>query len=288
MSLCDFSFLECSYNPDDIKFETVCDQLNRFGFVMINENVSNNVTIWMQSLSIIMLREDSSVDTFAVTGLGFIASEEVVDELGADYDDDLGLYVCTDDCSLRSLFVLESEMFGQFSALDTKYVATMSNSTVKPLGINHFSGIVYDCSDPSVLEHYYKLGFSLQKESDDYYTLLSKNKRMTVMCNRNNSDRKIKTVICDTDDIFYVSAYCAVNNVETKNYDLSYITEDMFGDYTYKVVGYNCLAYGNQNSYSIEKLAKNIAPELDLLFRMRRQHANINERVFLKHFEDEV
>jgi hypothetical protein len=289
MSNADFSFVECSYNPLDVTYDDVHDKLTEYGFTKINDNIAGTVSVWMQNLSIITLRESSCVNKFAVTGLGFISDNTTIDAMGAEYDEDIAMYVCEDGCALRTILVSEDDMHAQFGELDSKYSAINAlNDTANNCGITHISGIVYNCSAENVLDYYYSLGFTLQKDSDDYYTLLSKNKRLTLLCNKHSNDSHVKTVICETDNIFYTVAFCSAHNVETKSYDLNYITNDMFGEHTFKVVGYNCLAHGNKNSYSIEKLAKNVAPDLDILFRMRRQYSAISEENLLKHFEDEI
>lgn len=286
----DFSFIECSYNPLDISYDDVNSSLNRLGFVLVNTNITGNVSVWMQNLCIMLLRQDQCAPTFAVSGLGFLCSDNtIIDTLGAEYDDDTGMYVCQDGCALRTLLVTEDESFTQFGSLESDYITAVTiNKNVKYSGITHISGIVYDCADESVLNHYYELGFELQKESDDYYTLLSQNKRLTILCNKHKMKKHINTVICETEDVFYTTAFFTNLKMELKKYDLSYIQDDMFGDVTHKIIGYNCLAHGTKNNHSVENMVNGIAPNLNVLFRMRKQHANINEEVFLKHFEDNV
>ena len=50
-----------------------------------------------------------------------------------------------------------------------------------------------------------------------------------------------------------------------------------FGKLAHKITGYNCRAFGNQSSYSIENYVPAKELNVDIIFRTRKQYLKIQE-----------
>ena len=98
------------------------------------------------------------------------------------------------------------------------------------------------------------------------------------------SDGNVPSIICDTDDVFTTTANYVSNGVELRKFDNDRDLD--FGDLNHKIRGYNCNAVGNENSYTIENLIPNAAPNLDIIFRQRKQYLNISESTLDTYYAD--
>ena len=154
---------------------------------------------------------------------------------------------------------------------------TEANSRSNPEnGLNYVSGIVYNSTDARMRDFYQELGFRFTKTGDNYYTFMSANNRFSIMMDLQNNDGKVPSIICDTDDVFKTTANYVANKVPLKKFKIEPAKLE-FGEMNHKIVGYNCNGDGNENSYTIENLIPNAAPNLDIIFRQRKQYLNISE-----------
>lgn len=274
----DFSFIEYSYNPNQVSADQIRSQLFNLGFVHRTQHRNNRVGFWVQHHCIILLRETDSVGTPTVTGLGFITeSDEFLPTIFRDPDSDISCKHLPNN--LRLLFVPADQMIN----LMTENFETVDPGQHKMSGLKYISSIMLDIDAESeaVLK---ELGFTNSKSSDNFRSIVSKNKRLSLIVNENFPDTK-RTLYIDTDDLFYSAACLALTALEDKQITVTDIPPG-FGNLAHKIKGYQCLAVGNSNSYSIEKFYPNALPNTDIILRMRRQYININEEALLTYYND--
>jgi len=269
----DYSFLEYSYNPELIQQETVEKRLNTLGFTKRTRNTSGAVTVWTQNLCILVLKEVQT-DLSGITGIGFNAKQDVIDKIGAMPDkDDTGMYVIDNCAGLRTLLMSEDDFKDLRKSLNyTEQNATGGNEN----GLGYVSGIIYNCTDARMRDFYQEIGFRFTKTGDRYYTFMSANNRFSILMDMQKNDGKVPSIICDTDDVFNTTANFVSNKVPLKQFDINPNDLD-FGEMNHRIMGYNCNADGNDNSYTIENLIPEAAPNLDIIFRQRKQYLNISE-----------
>jgi hypothetical protein len=126
------------------------------------------------------------------------------------------------------------------------------------------------------------MGFKFSSSSDTYNMLTSENNRFTILVNKSNISRNMPTLICETHDVWHTTSACAFANIELKKFDKP--EKLNYGTMNHKIVGYNCIAVGTENSYSIENLIPNALPGMDLIFRMRKQYLSIKEDSLRQHY----
>lgn len=282
MTSADFSFVECSFDPNVCDRELVHVNLCNMGFSQYKVSLDLTVSVWIQNLAVIMLTEVNDESLFEVSGLGFITTPLLIQQLDAQRCPNTGMYVINNECNLRTWLVAEEDIFSDRNFIESNFITDLKQKT-STSGIDYFSGLMFTHNGTAELDFYKTLNFTVLSESTGYYTLQSDNKRFTLVCSEKDIDT---TAICETKDIFYTAAFCANNNIRTSIYNQQ-LAENQFGSLTYKIKGYDCLAHGSMNSFSIEKLAKDIAPNLNIIFRMRQQYAVIDETMFKRHFEND-
>ena len=54
----------------------------------------------------------------------------------------------------------------------------------------------------------------------------------------------------------------------------------------YKIRAYNCRAWGNEQSYTIENFIK-VTPNIDIIYRQRNQYLHIQESTIDSYYESE-
>ena len=277
----EYTFLEYTYNSKHTNSKHISNCLFRMGFVERSVHISGKVAFWTQKNVIILLRDSESVSTPGFSGLGFIGNpEEYFANLKPLFDAEIDMWVITSDSGMRYI-ILDSESFTISSANLPNY-HVIDNAVYPDCGFNFISGIRINNAEYNDKEILYGLGFKDTKSSDNYDTLVSNNNRFTVLCKKNDKS-EIKTVILDTDDIFASTASLTVNNVEMKHFDID--TDDLdFGKMNHKIVGYNLLAFGNSDSYTIENFIPNALPSADFVFRTRKQYLHITETTLDTHY----
>jgi len=278
----DFGFLEYSFNPDNTSYESVFGKLSQLGFVNRAKHRSGYVTVWTQNNSILMIRETFSIDQPELTGLGFLATPQEIQQLGCQHDPETDLWVKMNNAGLRSLFIDTSTFTLDASSLIN--YETVNNKSYSNPGLKIITGIKYNCCDPKMMNFYQSIGFKFTRSTEQYDTLVSSNNRFTILCSKTQDDKKIRTVIADTDDVFHTTGAMIVAGIDLKKFN----TDDQelnFGSLNHKITGYNCLAFGNKESYTIENFIPDAAPGLDVIFRTRKQYLHITGNTLDTHYE---
>lgn len=269
-----FSFLEYTYNPLVDDEEVIFSSLNKLGFVQRNIHASLLYSMWTQNQCIIGLRKNLSIDKSKITGIGLTSNDFTFDEFAVRYDHECSMNVIDGHNGLRLILLDEENISNMidfnYSVVDKKHYETT--------GLEYFSGLVYNNYDESTLNFFTKIGFKPTKQSDTYHTLVSSNNRFSIMLNKTKSNNEINNIITDTHDVFKTTSCMAVTGATLKDFDLT-TSADLGQDLNFKIVGYNCAAVGNKESFSIENCVDNALPSMNLIFRMRKQYLNINEQL---------
>lgn len=264
----EFSFLEYTYNPKQCP-ETP-ESLRRLGFSCRADN-NNSTSVWKQNYSIIFLRSNTDFNGARVTGLGFITPKNVISDLGAKKDPGLNFHVTEDPGGLRIILVDEKEETNLY-----KLGFVKKDSIIRPdIGISYISGITYNYFDNEKINFYSRLGFRITKSGQQYSQLTTSDNRFTIISNRDEQNKRVQNVICETTDIFSTTAKGVVNKIQFKDFNLPDNLD--YGSITHKIYGYNCLPFGNQNGYTIENFIPNALPNTDMILKMRKKKFDIME-----------
>lgn len=279
----DFSFIEYSFDPTVTNRETIHTNLNKMGFIHRSQHNSAPVGFWSQNQSIILLREIEDGLEPRISGIGFniplTTLELIADSLSLENSNAFSITMSN---SLRILFVPEdwTEMF-----LTNDYTLIDKNR-YNTTGLENFTGIIINDSGSEVIEYFETIGFKLSKESDRYQSLVSLNRRFTVVLDRSKSDGKVASVIADTNDVFKTTACFTVTNVPLRKFDIN--KEELnFGKLNHKIIGYNCLAIGNEEKFTIENFVDRAFGITDLIFRMRKQVLHVTEQTLKVYYNEQ-
>lgn len=274
-----FSFLEYSFDPYKSDPEDIYVALNKLGFVQRNSHMSGFYSMWTQNHAIILLRQSEEVKNFCVTGLGVLLSDEHIEKYNPVYDEECSMHVMQDPSGLRILAMPEKKL----SNMIAHGYQVVDKRLYESPGIEYFSGLIYNINNPETISFYQDLGFRITKSSEKYSTLMSENNRFTLLLSKEESDNIVDTVYADTDDVFKTTRCYTAAGFDLKEYNLSKENLNFGVALNHKIIGYNCAAFGNENSYSIENCVKEPLPNLDFIFRTRKQYLHINEEVIEYH-----
>jgi hypothetical protein len=272
MKQVDYSFLEYTYNPEQLPTNIIEQRLKKLGFTKRTRNTQGNVAIYTQNLCILLLKT-ADIQDAGLSGIGFICDKDVINNVNAQLDpDDTGMYIVDNYAGLRTLLMPEQD----FSDLRKSLQNIEKTTTSDEGGLTYVSGIIYNNTNARMRDFYQAIGFKFTRTGDRYFTFMSPNNRFTILMDTQNDDGKIPTIICDTNDVFITTANYVSNGVVLKKFDIPKQLE--FGALNHKIKGYNCNASGNENSYTIENLIPNAAPNLDIIYRQRKQYLHISEK----------
>ena len=59
----------------------------------------------------------------------------------------------------------------------------------------------------------------------------------------------------------------------------------MFKELNHKIKGYNCKAWGNENSHTIENFVPGVTKDIDLIVRQRSKYIHILEETVDSYYE---
>jgi hypothetical protein len=276
----EFSFIEYTYDPNISDPEEIQAGLNRLGFVHRSQHRSDKVGFWSQNQSIVLLRQDNTATMPKVSGLGFITAQGVIDSTPLTFDQQSNIYSTTAPNGLRILLVPEnyadSIMAYHYDAVDRKAYSTP--------GLINFSGAVISQLDPDTYSYFTSFGFKKTKDTDRYTTLVSANRRFSVIFDKAGTHSNVTAMVTETQDIFHTTACFTVTNVGTKHFEIN-DEQLVFDHMNHKLKGYNCLPSGSAQSYCIENFVPNAFGDTDLIFRMRKNFLHINEKALKVYYD---
>ncbi len=274
--MAEFSFIELTYDPFTTKKEVVYEYLNRLGFTHRSQHGMDFVGFWALRRCIIMLREDNTNLAPSVTGLGFIGDVDDITNLDAQLDPSSDFFKVKNPNGLDT-YIIQENQIGR--SLEMCY-NSVDSLTPSKKHLQHISGIKIIHNSPEMIAHYETVGFTVESDTEKYTTLLSPSKRFSILCAKHKSEKV--TVISDTEDVFQTTAYMIANGFDLPEFpdeeDLDFGTKLNF-----KINTYNCKAWGNENSYSIENMLE--SNTVDLIFRQRKNYLKIKEHTIDSYYE---
>jgi hypothetical protein len=266
------NFLVYAHND----YLTLTDELSTLGFREISNHTTSLNSFWHQNNCIIHT-QDRATGPQGLVGFGLVTSKDTIDMSGAQYDDTSGWYklICP-----QGLEIYLQTQTGIESTLSSKYV-TVANEVEVKTGPSKFSGLVINQTQPVDLAFYERLGFKTTS-SVDYTKLTSKN-HFTIMIDNKGLTEK-PTAIVECPELFRNVAGLVLTNFNLKQYNIDYSRQD-FGKLTHKIKGYNCVAHGNLESHTIEKMILDTPTGMNTILRQRKQKVHINEHTLDLHYD---
>jgi hypothetical protein len=229
---------------------------------------------------VVFLNETGITSTPCLTGIGFISDQDTINHFNASYDEDTDMFVSEDPTGLRILFCPVQSYKTNKSLMSDRYMVHEPDGLkIKENLLEYTSGALLHNYEETIVEFYKQLGFKITKHGESFVSMVSSNNRFTLMLSL--ISEFTPTVIFDTNDIFYTTAYLTNKFLPLRKYQTT--DNKKFGNLEYKINGYNCVAVGNQDSYSIENSAPHALPNLNAIFRMRKQFPHIQEHTILEH-----
>lgn len=271
----EYNFLEYSFNPVWLDPYTVEDRLADLGFTKRTSNADGSVCLYTQNLCIMLVRSCTSVTEPGITGIGLSSDIDTIRSTGAEYDEQTGTFLRKLGPSMRLLMVANNQ-FGNFGT-SVSNQTLLSNGDVRTNMLEYVSGAIVGDVDRYVKDFMQDdLGFKFTKSGDRYNVFMSPNNRFTLLMDKEKPNTPIRSVVCDTEDVFMSTACFVGNGFQPKKFNLDG-RKLKFGKMNHKIVGYNCLPIGDENSYTIENLIPDAAEGIDLIFRQRKQYLHIAE-----------
>lgn len=273
----DFSFIEYSYNSAETDLMEVERGLDKLGFACRAHHNSENTTLWTQGLCIILVRDTPNVDVAGISGIGFMSNQHTIEHFECEYDPTVEMYVTHDLGGNRILFFPDSsDNLGDM--LDGNYIINNLELNHKEVGFSSFSGLVINGLNRFQMDFYQELGFKFTKSADSFNTLVSKNNRFIVKVDKRSNSQGIKGLVIDCDDVFITTSKLHIGRLDLMKFEHK-SNYDAFGKHVHKIFGYNCVAVGNENSYSIENFCIDPLPGMDISFRSRKQFLDISDNL---------
>lgn len=271
----EYVFLEYTHNggPDYTNLES---SFSRLGFTKRSQHPAHQISMWIQNLFIVMLREDTESSHTGISGMGFIVDDQFAEQCVTEYDSYYDLYYLVDPNGIKNYLISKSMsgMISDFEDLDTSVKSTPE--------INYVSGLVYNDYSQALVDHYAQL-FGKQQHTEKYHTFTTKNNRFNLIFNKSACSNKITTVICETKNIFHSAGYFSVRDYDLKQYSVDLNNMDFDRGTMNKILGYGCAVFGSNKSHSIETMIHDKVLDLTLILRMREKFLNIPEESLEAH-----
>lgn len=280
--MANFSFLELSYDPSVMNTEAVSTGLEKIGFIHRSQHKMNAVGFWSHKECIFLVRKVDNGRTPYISGIGMLGTVEDITNLDAQFDRTSDFFKVSNNFGLDTYIIQENQIDpdieNSFFVVDTQ--------TPSKTAFNNFTGIKLSCFNEDVKNHYVSLGFSFNDISDNYGKLVSPNKKFTIMCFKDSCHvSSVPTLLIDTHDVFKATAFFTSTNCDIPTFEL--MGQPSMGKLEYKINAYNCKAWGNEESYTIENFLSNVFNGIDIIFRQRKQYLHIQETTLDSYYIDE-
>lgn len=277
----EFSFIEYSFNPASMSRDDVYTCLNKLGFTRNAVSGNDRHSFWRQTNTILMVTETAHVHSGEITGIGFVCDDETVEKLSLSFSESRSMYFMNDPCGLKN-YIVPLDYYQRNISKNYKKVSDWRGDS---LYLEYISGITYSDSSDELLKHYEQLGFRVTKLGKRYHQLTSSNNRFTIMADTSCQGGKVRNIITETMDAFATTAKCYANGLKTQKFEFD-PSELNFGSLNHMIAGYNCKAYGNAESYTIENFVPQPLKNMDLIFRMRKQFIEISEHTLEEYYDE--
>ena len=280
--MADYTFLEYSYNPlvSETSTDTITQRLKALGFNCQAIHNSHNHSLWTQRQVILSVRQ-SDVLMPGITGVGFNFSQSEIDSrcMGINFDANTDMYEGSDSQGLRILGMID-----EINLDDYNYSKPTKAPESKHSGMEYISGLIYN-SHSDIQEEWRDLGFKYHNSERN--SMVSSNNRLSVMLRNSIHEQRIPAIVVDTHDVFDTTVNLLCAGIDTLNVP---IEEELdFGDeLNFKIRAYNCIAIGNEKSYSIENFVPDALPGTDLIIRMRKRYMSLAEYPLEKFYAEDI
>jgi len=272
-----FAFLEYAYNPANTSTDDMVKYLTNLGFQCRRSHFTGRASIWVQGYCVLLLRNDLPVEKPGITGIGMLAGT-AADQVGTE-DFMTNMRIVLDPNGFRTLICVADDTFTEFMSDNYGEIETIISPGA---GLMKFTSIIYGGCTPELEQFYLDNGWAEKKHGSQYLILSDVTNKFSILFDRNGSSNAITAMIAETDDVFGTTRILAANSVRMRNYKNDPKTLD-FGELTHKIVGYSCIAHGNENKFSIEKCADEALPNTQLIFRMRKRMLTLDENILSQH-----
>lgn len=269
------SFIEFTYNGNLVSTLNVEQTLTKLGFVQRTRHIRGVSSIWTQNQCILFVTNNPQSRRYGITGLGFLCAVSDLESLNTVTEPNIDMQVLDDPGGLRFLFVTDRERFG-----GNRPVYEVVDTSPSKDFQQYYSGMLYGSTSKQTLENLSLMGFTTTKSGDHTISMVSENKRFTLIVDQ-RGNTGVRTVITDTDDVFKSTA-----GVVGAGFEFTEFTDvdvSQFGKLAHRIRGYNCMAYGSENSHGIENYLPKAYGATGQVYRMRKQYIHFNERVLLSY-----
>ena len=280
--MADYTFLEYSYNPAcaETSTDTITQRLKALGFNCQAIHNSHTHSLWTQRQVILSVRQ-SDVLMPGITGVGFNFSQSEIDSrcMGINFDINTDMYEASDSQGLRILGMID-----EINLDDYNYSKPQKSPESKQSGMEYISGFVYN-THSDIQEEWRDLGFKYHNSERN--SMVSSNNRLSVMLRNSIHEQRIPAIVVDTHDVFDTTVNLLCAGIDTIQVP---VEEDLnFGDeLNFKIRAYNCIAIGNEKSYSIENFVPDALPGTDLIIRMRKRYMSLAEYPLEKFYAEDI
>lgn len=273
----DFAFVHYSYDPDRVSPAYIHDRMTQLGFLETARHVNGEYSFWNQKNAIIMISMNDEYHT-GISGLGFTMLVDSIDRhhLEFMFDPQTDTYFTTDPLD-NIVTVMPDELDGNMYNFEVNMESALDHPGC---GINNITGVVYGSDVQTLWQYYQDLDFRVSKMNRR--SLVDAANRVEITC-ADPQDGKIRALVCDTPNVFATTSKLVTRDIEFKQFDLSDIELD-FQSLTHKIRGYNCMAVGNFNSYSVENFVPNALPGMDLIIRTRKKYNHISHDTLSRYY----
>lgn len=242
----------------------------------------NAVGFWNHKECIFLVRKIDNNKSPYISGIGMLGDINDIDVLGAEFDRTSDFFKVSTNFGLDTYIIQENQIDPD---IENSYMI-VDSTTPSLSAFNNFTGIKLSCFGALVKDHFVKLGFSFYDVSENYAKLISPNKKFTIMCLKDDCiNNNVPTVLVDTHDVFKATAFFTSTDLSIPKFDLE--NQSSFGKLDYKINAYNCKAWGNEDSYTIENFLNNVFEGLDIIFRQRKQYLHIQETTLDSYYINE-
>ncbi len=279
--MADYTFLEYSYNPSspETSPKLIEQRLNALGFNCQAVHDTNPHSLWTQRQVILSVRQ-ANILMPGITGVGFHFTQSEMDNRPLDifFNTETDMFESADSQGLRILGMPDELDLVEYHYTKPQAVPAKQN------GIEFVSGLVYN-SQPDILIEWSELGFKFQNSERN--SMVSANNRLSVMLRNSIHEQRIPAIVVDTHDVFDTTVNLLCAGIDTLKVP---IDEELdFGDdLNYKIRAYNCIAIGNENSYSIENFVPDALPGMDMIIRMRKRYMSLAEYPLDKFYAEDI
>ncbi|MDA8842081.1 hypothetical protein N9N08_00215 [bacterium] len=248
-------------------------QFLALGFNQVSVNKLNEISIWHNHNCIVMLKKGT---TNGISGIGFLTSPDIINKTRAKYDPESGWFKFGEGLEVY----LQSE--DRIPTIIKNEYQTISKNIGIKTGVDKFSGIVINSSMVIDKVNLEELNLKVMA-SDRYLKYITQNNFSLYLDIDNQTD--VPTVFVDCHDIFKTISLISLDStVKFKKYDKQ---SGNFGLLTHKINGYNCMAEGNKDSYSIEKMIIGNPDTVNIVLRQRSKKISISEETLQVHLNEQ-